>query len=732
MKKKLLLSAWFCCMLQVAFAQISFKGIVLDESGKVVSDAIVRLEKTMFSTVSNEKGEFILSNVPTGDYTIQVSRMDFTTGRFPITPQSGNLKLVLTRNYLNLNEVVVTGTGTYHRLKDTPTPVEVLTAKDIEQTGSATFEDALSALSPTISTKGSYSILMGGLRNKQVLILIDGKKLSGDVGGDNDLERIDMSNVKRIEIVKGGASSLYGSEAMGGVINIITKTPANNIDFASSYRISKYGTINQTTNLGVRFGKFTSQTNFQRRESKGWQLSKYEQKTLTKPTRDTLVATNKQAMAAYRSNVVSQKFTYEPTRMISFYTKGTYYDKRTDRPVSDYVYDMLYKDYNLAAGGEYHFRKHVNYITFDTYFDNYEYEKEYLKVTKSNGKTFEVGDRQFTKRQRYLNATLKGIFSLGENQKLNTGVDFVNDYLKNPESLPKETNYSESAYTIAWYAQDEIKIVERLSVVAGFRLFHHEIFKTKFTPKLSAMYALDHFNFRASYAAGFRTPNLQELYYDKPSGSMISQGNKNLIPEKSNYYSLNAEYLSKYFTMSITGYINSIHDIIDRTVVPLTAEDKANGITKRYLYDNVSKARTQGIDVSMNAFLGNGFSLGLGYSYLDAVNRIDNVPLYGSGRHTGTVNANWFREWNKYKLNINLNGRLQSKVFYSDEDARPFNLWNIATTHSFSANKFFILEPGFGVENIFNFKDEKPFGRRYATTSSGRTVYVSLTVKFKQ
>ena len=276
MKKKLLLSAWLCGMLHVVVAQVTFKGVVVDESGKTVPEAVVRLEKTSFSTVANDKGEFVLSNVPSGDYTIQASAMNFTTGRFPITPQSTDLKLVIARNYLNLNEVVVTGTGTYHRLKDTPTPVEVLTAKDIERTGSATFEDALSALSPTISTKGSYSIVMGGLRNKQVLILIDGKKLSGDVGGDNDLERIDMSNVKRIEIVKGGASSLYGSEAMGGVINIITKTPANNVDFTSSYRVSKYGTINQTTNLGVKFGKFTSQTNYQRRESKGWQLSKYE------------------------------------------------------------------------------------------------------------------------------------------------------------------------------------------------------------------------------------------------------------------------------------------------------------------------------------------------------------------------------------------------------------------------------------------------------------------------
>lgn len=74
MKKKLLLSAWLCCMLHVVVAQVTFKGVVVDESGKTVPEAVVRLEKTSFSTVANDKGEFVLSNVPSGDYTIQADR----------------------------------------------------------------------------------------------------------------------------------------------------------------------------------------------------------------------------------------------------------------------------------------------------------------------------------------------------------------------------------------------------------------------------------------------------------------------------------------------------------------------------------------------------------------------------------------------------------------------------------------------------------------------------------
>lgn len=724
MRKKLLLTALGCCVVSVALAQMTLQGKVVDEEGQPVLCATVRLEKTTIGAVTNDKGEFVFKDVPNGNYVMRTSRMDFETQKQNVNQTDSNMLIRLKKSYLNLNEVVVTGTGTYHRLKDTPVPVEVITAKEIASTGALNFEDALAALSTSITTKGAYNIVMNGLRNKQILILVDGKRLAGDVGGDNDLERIDMSNIKRIEVVKGGASSLYGSEAMGGVINIITNTPQSSIDIVSATRISKYGQFNQNVNVGFKVGKVMSQTTYQRRQTEGWQLSPYEIKTLTKPTRDTLVETGKQAMAAYHSNTVSQKFMYNPTKRSSIYTKGVYFDKKTDRPYDDYAYDMFYKDYNFALGGDYHFRKHINYITFDSYFDNYEYYKDYLK---KSGK-FEAGDRDLTKRQRLFNTTLKGVFSVGENHKLNTGLDFMNEYMKNPESLAE----SKSAYTMALYAQDEMKVIERLSIVAGFRLLHHETFKNKFTPKASVMYALDHFNFRASYAMGFRAPNLQELYYDKISGSMVSQGNINLKPERSNYFSLNTEYISDHFTFSVTGYINNIKDIIDRQLQPLTPEDEAGGIKTRYMYNNVSKARTQGVDIAINTFLGVGFSIGANYSYLDARNRVDNKPLFGSSRHTGILNANWMKEWKNYRLNVNLNSRLQSETYYTDMNARPFQLWNLATSHLFTGAKNLIFEPGLGIDNIFNFRDEKPFGSKYATTSSGRTIYASLTLKFKK
>ena len=125
-----------------------------------------------------------------------------------------------------LNEVVITGTGTEHYLKDAPVQTEVITSKALEQYQARSIDDLLSGLSPSLTfhdgDMGSH-IQLNGLNNDYILIMINGKRMNGDVGGQNDLNQLNPANIERIEIVKGAASSLYGSDAIAGVINIITK-----------------------------------------------------------------------------------------------------------------------------------------------------------------------------------------------------------------------------------------------------------------------------------------------------------------------------------------------------------------------------------------------------------------------------------------------------------------------------------------------------------------------------
>lgn len=144
--------------------------------------------------------------------------------------QSTYAQSILTKDGKELNvqldEVVITGTGTEHYLKDAPVQTEVITSKALEQYQARSMEDLLGGLCPSLTfNEGDMGghLQMNGLNNDYILILINGKRMNGDVGGQSDLNRINIAEIERVEIVKGASSSLYGSDAIAGVINIITK-----------------------------------------------------------------------------------------------------------------------------------------------------------------------------------------------------------------------------------------------------------------------------------------------------------------------------------------------------------------------------------------------------------------------------------------------------------------------------------------------------------------------------
>ena len=139
-----------------------------------------------------------------------------------------------------LPEVVVTGTGTEHLLRNAPVQTEIISRKMLDSFGGRSIEEILGALTASFAfSEGDMGSQMqlGGLGNNYILILIDGKRIHGDVGGENDLGLIDPQNIERIEIVKGAQSALYGSDAMAGVVNIITKRRPHRLDSGKQHTV---------------------------------------------------------------------------------------------------------------------------------------------------------------------------------------------------------------------------------------------------------------------------------------------------------------------------------------------------------------------------------------------------------------------------------------------------------------------------------------------------------------
>ena len=654
------------------------------------------------------------------------------------------------RRTYNLNPIVVTGSAHHERVGSSVTPVRVLTSRDFAEQGITTLDGAIQRMLPQVSmapnSLGSF-LRLNGLGGKYILILVNGQKLTGDISSNVDLSRINMSRVKRIEVLDGAASTLYGSDAIGGVINIITDQPTQQpVSVTSDTRMSGHGQLTESLGLDVFAHGIGSYTSFTHDRADSYQLND----TLWLKGDTTFKKTIAPLFTGYRSNVFNQRFTFAPTKRLALNTGIDVSDKLTDRPDtrSDIDggtdYEMRYRGLRWNMGGIYKFSNR-NSLQADFTYDRFRYGKQYDVATDDNA----IGDYVQSKHQRTLEGGLKGILGLSTRSTTIVGADWRQDNLEATTG-----NIDQHVYTFAAYAQHEVTLLDDLTATVGLRLTHHEAFNEHLTPKASLMYAPGRFRFRASYSAGFRAPGLDELYYHYFSVNrgkpQIIFGDPNLSPEKSNYVSLNAEYRADWFILGITGYVNHINDMVVKKNIDVDAASLAMlqdefpemtaeqaGRLERYsLYQNSDEGDVKGLQVSMQAMLINDFSITANYAYIYARSKSDGEwrPLERSIRNTAVVAANYHHTWRYYGLGVNINLRAQSKTLYPDyEDAPGYGIVNINTTHTFDNPRLPLIEPSIGIDNIFNKVDRRADGslRKYALYSPGRMVVVGLKVKFR-
>ena len=656
----------------------------------------------------------------------------------------------MSRSY-TLNPVVVTGSGHHQRLKSTATPVHVLSRQEIKEQGITTFDGALTRMMPQVSmapnSMGTF-LRLNGLGNKYILILINGQKLTGDISNNVDLNRINMARVKRIEVLDGAASSLYGSDAIAGVINIITDQPTRDlVSVTSDTRVSGHGQLTENIALDIYKNGFGSYTSFSRDRADSYRINDVEyvkgSETETQPTIAPF-------FTGYRANLVGQKFTYAPNEHLALNAGIDYSYKITDRPntrkdiTGGNDYEMRYKGLRWNVGGIYKFTSR-NSLQADFTVDRFRYGKQYDVATK----TYAIDDYVQSKKQRSMEGQLKAILGLMKNSTTIFGADWRKDYL-----TATSGDINQNVYTAAGFAQHEMTFFDRLTATVGLRLTYHETFNWHLTPKATLMYAPGNFRLRATYSAGFRAPGLDELFYHYFSvnrgKAQIIFGNKDLKPEKSNYFSLNAEYRTNLIAVSVTGFMNRINDMVIRENIDVDAaslamlqaefpemtDDQAQKLERYSLYQNSDKGDVKGVQVNVSANLFNGFNLSANYVYTYARSRSGEqwTPLERSIRHAATVAANYYHSWGNYGLNVNVNGRLQSKTYYPDyEDAPGYGIWNLNTTHSFDGLKHLYLEPSIGIDNIFNKVDRRidSSNRKYALYSPGRMLVIGLKLKIK-
>jgi outer membrane receptor for ferrienterochelin and colicins len=464
---------------------------------------------------------------------------------------------------------------------------------------------------------------------------------------------------------------------------------------------------------------------------------------------------------------VSERLTYEPIKNLELYAEGSTYWKRIYRPSGKYsadmkFYDLEYRNQSLAAGGIWKWNQ-TDQLTLDVNWDRHAYYYYYTAEWAMGDGLDQQGnfttyypyfrdDEALQSDQRRTMAHLKGIFSLPYNNRLSGGLEWRYDYLEAPMRVAGGVARDN---TEAAYVQDEFTCpvngwITAVNITAGLRLNHNEQFGFRLTPKVSGMLSLGNdFRLRATWSQGFKTPTPKEQHYryvKYMNGTYLYIGNENLTPQTSNYYAVSGEYNWQGLNLTVTGYLNNVDNMITLVTIPNNQAPAAYIVTydpkKTRQYQNLESAETKGVDVSIRYRLNRDWMLGGSYSYLDTDakqydtthEKLIDIVIDGTAHHKGS----WYATWNhafseKYNMGLGLYGRMSSKRYYQiDGNGKGYQIWRLSTNHEFPVAKKLLFRVEAGIDNIFNYVDRTYHGLHLGTTSPGRTVYGTLTVRFAQ
>lgn len=721
-------------------------------SRMTLSGAIIEITPTHKKTQTDSNGYFKIDKLPLQDYTLKVSYLGYKQETISISLKQNpiNLEIELHPISYEVSELVVTGTGTQHNIDRAPVKTEVISGDQLKSFAGRSIEDVLSSLSASITFSPSEmgsGIQLNGLKNDYLLILQDGKRMSTGSSGQVDLSRINMNNIDRIEVVKGASSSLYGSDAIGGVINFITKKTKKSFGLSNNTRIGQHEDVLQSTSVGLGNEWIQSNTSFNLKHTHGW-------RNTTQEWHRNRLTENSVTKTVNRSTnyTIGQNISIYPSQKTELSAALSYYERRTTRPMGqpNWRYsNLFFKVQDYALNFKYKLSNR-NSITLSSSWDKddyfYDYQtREYTDYFDHQGNRIVhyKGDRVLQSSERKWINNAKSVFYLGDKNTFYAGVEHVWEELNAPYRL---SSGKKTSYYVDIYAQDEWNITQKLNITGGLRYGLHKGYPNTLTPKVSALYKLGKFNFRATYSQGYKVPTIKELHYQYYSTIMSKfkayYGNENLKPQRSNYYALNAEYIHPKLKISTTVFYNEIRNLISLQSTSTSYEDLQLLVEETMHYVNLARAKSFGIDASIQGKPHKDLNIRLSYSYLKAdAQRTDDetapnfmkyVPMDGTSRHNLSFNTSWEKSWNKYQLVFDLTGRYQSKRYYTSHgNTKAHQIWRLNTLHHVLKTKTVKLDINVGIDNIFDYVDRTPFGHNRASISPGRNYYVSFVLNYK-
>lgn len=545
----------------------------------------------------------------------------------------------------DLNEVVVTGTRTPKFLKDTPIQTRVINARELARLDATNVQDLLQQELPGVEFSYAMNqqthLNFSGFGGQGVLFLVDGERLAGETMDDVDFTRLNMDNVERIEIVKGAASALYGSNATGGVINIITKRNRQPWTLNVNARYAKHNEQRYGASWGLNSKHWNNMlsAHFNR-------MDNYDVHSAANPV-TRIIST------VYGDKTVNLKeqLTWSPASNFSLTGRAGYFFRETVRSADQ---PERYRDFSGGLRMNWQISD-ADDLQASYAFDQYD-KSDYQRITR-------LDIRDYSNVQNSFRLLYNHTFGGGD--VLTVGSDLLHDYLYNT-NLEGETRKQDS-----WdlFAQYDWRLNDQWELVGALRYDYFSDGKdSHLTPKLNVCYKpLRNLAIRAGYGMGFRAPTLKEKYYNfDMSGIWIVEGNEHLKSEVSHNFNLSAEYTKGHYNYTASIYYNKVKNKLS-TAAPYfkTAEDKLPYLP----YSNLDDYSVCGGEVGAQAKWNNGLGARITYAYTkeqlakDKDGNSINNQYIPAREHALNVRMDYDRQISSnYGLNIGLQGRVLSGV----------------------------------------------------------------------
>lgn len=665
---------------------------------------------------------------------------------------SQSLKDTVLQN--ELNEVIVTATKTFRQLSNLPLPAKLISKNEIDKSSSSRLSDILDdqiGIFIVPDFGGANGIQIQGLDSQYTLILIDGYPLIGRQSGTLDLDRISIGNIDKIEIIKGSSSSLYGTDAIGGVINLITSKAIDSISFDISSKISSYSSKEYDLNFG-RISKEAGVLNayFNLNHSDGYDLIKSDLLKTVEP---------------FKNYTGFLRYNFERENW-SFFSSIRIFNEEQDFRYNE-------EDFGIIATTENNLNSSLNYgisdnlkFILDNYYTQYNSDENYL-----NSSSFE--ESYF--KQSLFKSEFRSIINVDDKNKLTLGLGY------NKEELDRNNFYKKSISqsSLNSFIQYEGFIFENTNYIFGARYDKHEQYKSEFSPSFSIRTQInDLINAKLSIGKGFKKPDFRQLYFNFSNSNsgysvigfnvanevisnlrnlgqlanLIIPENEltgNLTPENSLSINLGFNFKpNNNLLIDLNLFKNQINNLIDYRVIAT----KING-QNIFSYYNLNKVITQGFEINSKIVLSNNFNFNIGYQFLltrdvDAINDLKEGKIYARLSNNSSAfkinKDDYYGLYNRSKNNINLKlnylvndelslyfkSKFRSKYGLIDsngnnllDDYDKFVESHILSDLSIS-QKFRKLNITVGADNLFNYTDPENI-----PNYPGRIIYSKLSYK---